>query len=33
MPRLYDNTVPFLVFLPSTTTAPTISGQLIVTQG
>lgn len=33
MPRLYDNTVPFLLWLPSTTTAPTISGDLAVTQG
>ena len=31
--RLYDNTVPFLLWLPSTTTAPSISGQLIVAQG
>ena len=31
--RLYDNTVPFLLWLPSTTTAPSLSGQLIVAQG
>ena len=31
--RLYDNTVPFLLWLPSTTTGPTLSGQMIVTQG
>lgn len=31
--RLYDNSVPFLVFLPTTTTAAVISGTLIVTQG
>lgn len=31
--RLYDNTVPFLVFIPSTTTASNISGHMIVTQG
>ena len=31
--RLYDNTVPFLLWLPATTTAPTLQGQLIVTQG
>lgn len=31
--RLYDNTVPFLLWLPSTTTAPTISGDLTVTHG
>lgn len=32
-PRLYDNTVPFLFFIPSTTTTSNISGQLIYTQG
>lgn len=32
-PRLYDNTVPFLLWLPSATTAATIAGQMIVTQG
>lgn len=32
-PRLYDNTVPFLLWLPATTTAPQLSGQAIVTQG
>jgi hypothetical protein len=32
-PRLYDNTVPFVVFIPSTTTASNISGHMIVTQG
>ncbi len=31
--RMYDNTVPFLLWLPATTTAPTISGSLQVTQG
>lgn len=31
--RLYDNTVPFLLWLPSATTAVTVSGQMIVTQG
>ena len=31
--RLYDNTVPFLVFIPSTTTASNINGHMIVTQG
>ena len=31
--RLYDNTVPFLLWLPATTTAPTLQGQLIVSQG
>lgn len=32
-PRLYDNTVPFLIFIPQTTTAANISGHLIYTQG
>jgi hypothetical protein len=32
-PRLFDNTVPFLIFIPSTTTASNISGGMIVTQG
>lgn len=32
-PRLFDNTVPFLLFIPSTTTASNISGQVIWTQG
>lgn len=31
--RMYDNTVPFLVWLASATTATTINGQLIYTQG
>ena len=31
--KLHDNTVPFLLWLPSTTTAPTITGDLSVTQG
>jgi hypothetical protein len=31
--RLYDNTVPFLLWIPTATTAPVITGQLIVTQG
>lgn len=33
MPRLFDNTVPFLVWIPGTTTAPVVSGQVIVSQG
>jgi hypothetical protein len=33
MPRMFDNTVPFLLWLPSTTTAPTIQGQYVVSQG
>lgn len=32
-PRLYDNTVPFVVFIPSTTTASNITGQVAWTQG
>jgi len=32
-PRLFDNTVPFLLFIPSATTASSISGQMIVSQG
>lgn len=32
-PRMYDNTVPFLMFIPSTTTTSNISGQIIYTQG
>lgn len=33
MPRLYDNSVPFLIFVPSTTTASNISGQIVFAQG
>ena len=32
-PRLYDNSVPFLLWLPAATTAPLIHGQVIYTQG
>ncbi len=32
-PRLYNDTVPFLVFIPSTTTASVLSGNYVVTQG
>lgn len=32
-PRLYDNTVPFLILIPQTTTTSTVSGHLIFTQG
>lgn len=32
-PRMYDNTVPFLLWLPGSTTAPTVNGSLTVTQG
>lgn len=31
--RLYDNTVPFLVFIPSATTSSYITGHVIYTQG
>ena len=32
-PRLYDNSVPFLVFIPSTTTTSYITGHVIMSQG
>jgi len=32
-PRLYDNTVPFLVFVPYTTTATVFNGNIIYAQG
>lgn len=32
-PRLFNDTVPFLIFVPSTTTASNISGQMVITQG
>lgn len=32
-PRLYDNTVPFIFFIPSTTTTSNISGSVVYTQG
>lgn len=32
-PRLYDDSVPFLIFVPSTTTASNIIGSFVVTQG
>lgn len=32
-PRMYDNTVPFLLFLPSTTTTSYIAGSMAWTQG
>lgn len=32
-PRMYDNTVPFIIFIPSTTTTSNISGSMVVTQG
>jgi hypothetical protein len=33
MPEIFDNTVPFLVFVPNTTTTTSLVGQMIVTQG
>lgn len=33
MPRLFDNSVPFLIFIPSTTTASVITGHAIWSQG
>lgn len=33
MPRIYNGTVPFLIFIPSTTTASNISGVYVETQG
>jgi hypothetical protein len=32
-PRLFDNTVPFLIFIPNTTTTSNITGHVIWTQG
>lgn len=32
-PQLHNGSVPFLIFIPSTTTTSNISGQMIVTQG
>lgn len=32
-PRMYDDSVPFLLWLPSSTTAPTIQGQAIYSHG
>lgn len=33
MPKAYDNTVPFLIFIPSTTTASVISGHVLWSHG
>ena len=33
MPRLYDNTVPFLILIPQTTTTGQITGSVVYTQG
>ena len=32
-PRMFDNTVPFIIIVPNTTTASYVSGQMIVAQG
>lgn len=32
-PKLYNNSVPFLIFVPNTTTTSNIAGQVIYTQG
>lgn len=32
-PRLFDNTVPYIFFIPSTTTTSNISGSVVYTQG
>lgn len=33
MPRCYDGTVPFLIFIPQTTTTTQVSGSVVFTQG
>jgi hypothetical protein len=33
LPRMYDDTVPFLLFIPSTTTTTNLHGSVVVTQG
>lgn len=33
MPRLYDNTVPFLLYIPQTTTTTLTTGSVVYTQG
>lgn len=33
LPRLYDNTTPFLIVIPNTTTTTSVMGQMVVTQG
>ena len=32
-PRIYDDSVPFLIFVPSTTTTTNVTGHAIITQG
>lgn len=33
LPKAYDNTVPFLIFIPATTTASVVTGYVVWTQG
>lgn len=33
MPRVYDNSVPFMIYIPQTTTSTQLTGQVIFTQG
>jgi hypothetical protein len=33
LPRMYDDTVPFLLLIPSTTTTTNLHGSVVVTQG
>lgn len=33
MPQMFNNTVPFLIFVPSTTTSTSVNGSMTVTQG
>jgi hypothetical protein len=33
MPRLYDNTVPFLLYIPQTTSTTLTTGSVVYTQG
>lgn len=33
LPRLYDNSVPFLLFIPQTTTTTAVTGSVVYTQG
>ncbi len=33
MPKLYDGTVPFLLFIPQTTTTTQVAGTVVYTQG
>jgi len=33
LPRLYDSSVPFLIFIPNTTTTTPLAGEIVYTQG